>query len=344
MRKVQPIAVAAFLFALSASAFADEVPPLPERKPTGNAWSDLVDKFKAAVPKPDPGPVLPEDRPAVAWTDEEVSTAKAECDQLLSEFKIDYEPLPPIRQGACGTPAPILVKSIGDNPKIDIVPPAKLQCKMAAHLNSWFSEVVQPKAKNLFGAPVVKVRNAADYDCRNRYGAKVGKLSEHARADALDISSFTLESGSTVALASNWPKFVTPTTPPLPVRNPKRLADEAAAAKQAAERKVQLARAESSMMRLVGDSILEVVKMPARAEAAEAPGGAALTPAVADGSLKPTLAVAGPPSETSKGQFMRAIHKGACAYFGTVLGPEANAAHKSHFHLDGIDRASNYCQ
>jgi hypothetical protein len=32
--------------------------------------------------------------------------------------------------------------------------------------------------------------------------------------------------------------------------------------------------------------------------------------------------------------FLRRLHKGACGIFGTVLGPEANAAHRDHFHFD----------
>jgi hypothetical protein len=32
--------------------------------------------------------------------------------------------------------------------------------------------------------------------------------------------------------------------------------------------------------------------------------------------------------------FLKAIHEGACREFETVLGPEANEEHRSHFHLD----------
>ncbi len=33
-------------------------------------------------------------------------------------------------------------------------------------------------------------------------------------------------------------------------------------------------------------------------------------------------------------EFLRRIHQSACKRFGTVLGPEYNAAHANHFHLD----------
>ncbi len=46
--------------------------------------------------------------------------------------------------------------------------------------------------------------------------------------------------------------------------------------------------------------------------------------------------------------FLRAVHSGACGDFTTVLGPEANAFHRDHFHLDlarhGRDGLKDYCK
>jgi hypothetical protein len=39
-----------------------------------------------------------------------------------------------------------------------------------------------------------------------------------------------------------------------------------------------------------------------------------------------------------KTQFLHAVHRSACKIFGTVLGPEANKAHKNHFHVDMAER------
>ena len=33
-------------------------------------------------------------------------------------------------------------------------------------------------------------------------------------------------------------------------------------------------------------------------------------------------------------QFVRELHDGACPFFDGVLGPEYNAAHRDHYHLD----------
>lgn len=41
-------------------------------------------------------------------------------------------------------------------------------------------------------------------------------------------------------------------------------------------------------------------------------------------------------------EFLRIVHKSACKRFGTVLGPEYNAAHKDHFHLEGT--GNSFCR
>lgn len=40
------------------------------------------------------------------------------------------------------------------------------------------------------------------------------------------------------------------------------------------------------------------------------------------------------PGEPKQATFLRDIHRSACRYFGSVLGPDYNAAHRNHFHLD----------
>jgi hypothetical protein len=45
------------------------------------------------------------------------------------------------------------------------------------------------------------------------------------------------------------------------------------------------------------------------------------------------------------GQALRAMHRAACGTFGTVLGPEANAYHRNHFHFDTARyRSGSYCE
>lgn len=51
------------------------------------------------------------------------------------------------------------------------------------------------------------------------------------------------------------------------------------------------------------------------------------------------------PRLPSEATFLRHLHRGACGPFGTVLGPEANDAHRDHFHLDlAPRRRSAFCE
>lgn len=48
---------------------------------------------------------------------------------------------------------------------------------------------------------------------------------------------------------------------------------------------------------------------------------------------------------TAEAAFLRRLHRGACGTFGTVLGPEANEAHRDHFHFDLAARKRNaFCE
>lgn len=48
---------------------------------------------------------------------------------------------------------------------------------------------------------------------------------------------------------------------------------------------------------------------------------------------------------SAKGRILRTLHRAACGPFGTVLGPDADAYHRDHFHFDTADyRSGPYCQ
>ena len=194
--------LAALLFALllampaTARAEIDEVPPLPDRKPA---------HVEAEAP------VLPGDQPTVPWTDAEIAAAKTACDATLKDVAIDYQPLPPIQEGICGTPAPILVKSIGSDPAVAIDPPATMNCALAAGLAKWLEAKVQPEANAVLHTKVVKLRNATSYSCRNRYGGATTPLSEHALANAIDVSDFVFASGDHITVLDGWPRLAAST-------------------------------------------------------------------------------------------------------------------------------------
>jgi hypothetical protein len=49
-------------------------------------------------------------------------------------------------------------------------------------------------------------------------------------------------------------------------------------------------------------------------------------------------------SADQKSKFVSSLHDDACHTFGTVLGPDANEAHKNHFHFDMKQRRASLCK
>jgi hypothetical protein len=322
--------------------------PVYAQAETGNAPSTPDrNPFRAKSPKtaeePAPKPVLPGDQTTVAWTDAQVEAAKADCAKLLAGLELDYQALPPLREGICGAPAPILVKSIGSDPKVAIEPPATMTCKLAAGLSVWLAKTVQPKARALVGAPVIKLHNATSYACRNRYGGETTPLSEHALANALDVSEFVFASGETATVLASWPRVASASKAPVQneatgsITPPQPVSPKAMEAVEVTQAKVSAA---SNPFAVSIKAKTNPFVVPTAVVKAPLP----TPPAEAVAPLPPSEKAL--PSETElKSRFVKVVHDDACLTFGTVLGPAANEAHKSHFHLDmKARRGKAFCE
>lgn len=165
------------------------------------------------------------------------------CRATLTPTYVSAEPIAdePLRDG-CGWTNSVALREVAQA-KLSI---DKLSCPMAAALTMWMMHHVQPAALSLLKSKVVAVRHMGGYACRNIMGVKRLKAfrSQHATANAIDISAFELEDGRVISLAKGW------TAP------------------------------------------------------------------------------------DAQSEFLRRIHHGACMYFRVAVGPDFNAAHHNHFHLD----------
>jgi hypothetical protein len=306
---------------VAAQAQDGDRPPLPERNP-----------LRAKVKKADT-PVLPREAPTVDWTEGEVRAGKAECAKILAGLELDYEPLPPIKEGKCGAPAPILLKAIGSEPRVEVDPPATVTCRMARALSAWLDKTVQPEARTRVGTPVVKLANASSYVCRNRYNGTDTLLSEHALANALDVSEFVFQSGEKVTVLASWPRLVTAAETPAP--RPQPVANKPAKMPEPSE--------------VTGTTSISKTN-PFVTPSADRKSNPFVVPTVAAKTPLPrppaeTTPPRTPPSADGKGQFVTKVHREACGTFGTVLGPEANEAHRDHFHFDMKARSRKaYCE
>jgi hypothetical protein len=81
---------------------------------------------------------------------------------------------------------------------------ATMHCGMADPLHNWLENDVQPAARKSFGENVTAIDVAASYSCRPRNNQRGAKMSEHGFGNAIDIASFTLESGRKVSVLDGW--------------------------------------------------------------------------------------------------------------------------------------------
>jgi hypothetical protein len=322
----------------------------------------------------DPNPPAP-----LTWSTQELEQAHARCNALLAGLDAVAIPEPPLREGSeCGTPAPMKLVSVGRSPQVVLSPPPTVTCDMVATLARWLDRDVQPLARTHLGAPIVRIDVMSSYSCRNAYGRARGKVSEHGKADAVDVASFVTARGQAAMVVAEWG----PTA--------RQIAAQAAAANRGVADRgpgqplgqspphgqalapVQPSPGQPSIVPLQGD-----LTHPSRNAAAPRPPAAAaammpldLRPGVTIGIPGITLDVPGSPDRSfssfglmqpnrlggpkpspeaaespappsGKTDFLRAAHRSACKVFNTVLGPEANNAHLNHFHLDMAERVQH---
>ncbi|SOD90016.1 extensin family protein [Caenispirillum bisanense] len=120
--------------------------------------------------------------------------------------------------------------------------PITATCRLAVAWALFEHHELAPAAQEELGTEVARIGHYGTQVCRNIAGSS--RRSEHATANALDLSSLRLADGRTVSVARHWEE------------------------------------------------------------------------------------------DSPRGRFLRRIHAGACRFFDVVLGPDYNAAHADHLHLD----------
>lgn len=295
------------------------------------------------------------------WSRARIIASKARCAQFLRGLDLVAVPLLPIRRNACGAAAPLKLISIGSHPKVALSPAPTVTCELAAAVYRWMTRDVQPMARKHLGAPIAKINVMSSYSCRNAYGRKRGKLSQHAHANALDIRGFETATGVKSVVLSDWRRkkrqraiaAITPTTrkrlakhlrQKVSWRQRRREAAIIAAALKA-DKMFAKAKRSASSSRAVHTSAVPKSSFALHGNT----GSGKTNPYSSDRLWKSIFAnvnylgatrksipgrAAARPGPIRRARFLRSIHKRACGIFGTVLGPDANYAHRHHFHID----------
>jgi hypothetical protein len=79
-----------------------------------------------------------------------------------------------------------------------------MTCPLARNFAAWVTYAVRPAARKYLDSEVVRVETFGTYSCRNVNGGRSGRLSQHAYANAVDVSAFVLADGRRVTLLDGW--------------------------------------------------------------------------------------------------------------------------------------------
>jgi hypothetical protein len=172
--------------------------PLPKPRPSEapSAERDKPDEAQQAsppngkpdqqaVPAPQPTPPLP-----------------SACRLALTDEVAIAPSIPDIRgAGGCGGEDLVRLEAIvlPNKRQVSVKPAAILRCPMASALVAWIRSDIAPLAERL-GSTVSDLDNFDSFECRGRNRVVGAKLSEHGRANALDVRAFKFTNGRMISL------------------------------------------------------------------------------------------------------------------------------------------------
>ena len=135
------------------------------------------------------------------------------CLKDLRDHHVAFEPQAPFPPGSCSVPNPVKVS--GDS-QLRLNAPGVMSCSMARSLERFETQVVEPAAQKVFGQKVVRLVHMGTYNCRVRRTettiastkdqgeSRGGRLSEHAKGQAIDVGGFELADGTMISVKKDW--------------------------------------------------------------------------------------------------------------------------------------------
>ncbi|KQX55077.1 MULTISPECIES: extensin-like domain-containing protein [unclassified Ensifer] len=178
--------------------------PVPQPKPKDGSEGAAKDQKPATGEKDQPADDKKEEKPApIVYPPVEAEDAAdyAKCVADLKAIGATFVEAKRIDDGkGCGIDKPLEVTSI--LPAVTLAPKGLMRCETALALARWTKETAQPAAEVAFDKTIKieALNQASTYICRLRNNATTGKISEHAHGNAVDIASFTLSNGATIAI------------------------------------------------------------------------------------------------------------------------------------------------
>ncbi|KAH2824779.1 hypothetical protein KXV85_000373, partial [Aspergillus fumigatus] len=158
--------------------------PMPQPRPAEAPQAETRDEpAKEAAEKPSDEPLKKAEPPP-----------PSACRLALTEEIAIAPSVPDIKgPGGCGGEDLVRLEAImlPDKRKVAVKPAAILRCKMASAIADWIRTDIVPIAAKL-GSQLSDLDNFDSFECRGRNRVPGAQLSEHGRANALDVRAFKL--------------------------------------------------------------------------------------------------------------------------------------------------------
>jgi len=165
--------------------------PLPKPRPAETPAAEAAAKEATKQAPSEPAEPAGQEPPALSA-----------CRQALTEDIAIAPSIPDIHEpGGCGGEDLVRLEAIvlPDKHRVAVTPPAPLRCTMASAIADWVrSDVVAIAQK--FGSEPAGLDNFDSYECRGFNRIPGAHLSEHGRANALDVRAIKLANGHSIAL------------------------------------------------------------------------------------------------------------------------------------------------
>jgi len=123
------------------------------------------------------------------------------CHVDLARLGVQFRVLPDqVFAGGCSALGAVQLLDIG----VPVTNLRAMTCPLARAFTHWAREAVQPAADQWLGSRVARVETFGTYSCRTVDSRPGERLSEHGRANAVDVSGFLLADGRHITVREGW--------------------------------------------------------------------------------------------------------------------------------------------
>jgi hypothetical protein len=172
--------------------------PLPRPRPADAPAAEAEKGPAAAEPAPTGKPT----EQAAPQPSAPPAPQASACRQALTEAIAIAPSIPDIHgAGGCGGEDLVRLEAIvlPDARRVSVKPAAILRCAMASELADWIRKDIAPLAASL-GSTISDLDNFDSFECRGRNRIVGARLSEHGRANALDVRALKFANGRSISL------------------------------------------------------------------------------------------------------------------------------------------------